>query len=327
VAFYKDGNSNADSFVVGRNGEGDDTSPLPTDLNQSKDLKLLKSLSKKGSTGAYIEIHGKEYETLAIKMAEFAEFLIIIGTDWKVIPLENLIAELHNKDILIIAGAIDAEDAKVALETMELGAHGVLLNNNNEEEIKKTINLTKEILPSIEIKEGIISKITPVGKGLRACIDTCELLELNDGLLVGSQSNGFFLVAAEVEESPFISPRPFRVNAGCISCYVLIGDKTKYLEELEAGSNVMVVNTEGSARQVLVGRSKVERRPLIVIEAEVEGKTIKVVLQNAETIRLFDESKKTISVSKLKVGDKVQIHLGEGARHFGIEIDETIIEK
>ena len=64
-----------------------------------------------------------------------------------------------------------------------------------------------------------------------------------------------------------------------------------------------------------------------MIEAEYEGMKIRTLVQNAETIRLVTDKKEPISVSKLKVGDKVLAYFSEGARHFGMAIEEQIIEK
>ncbi len=102
------------------------------------------------------------------------------------------------------------------------------------------------------------------------------------------------------------------------------GNKTRYLSELVAGDEVLIVNTEGETRTAYVGRSKIERRPLILIEAEYEGKTIRTLLQNAETIRIVDADNNPLSVADIKIG-KVKVYVESNARHFGIAIDETIM--
>ena len=70
--------------------------------------------------------------------------------------------------------------------------------------------------------------------------------------------------------------------------YVLLpSGKTKYLAEIiRGGDEVLAVDVEGNARPVVVGRSKVERRPLLLIEVDVGGKRFSTILQNAETIRM-----------------------------------------
>ena len=72
-------------------------------------------------------------------------------------------------------------------------------------------------------------------------------------------------------------------------------------------------------------RSKVERRPLLLVEAEENGKRYTTILQNAETIRLC-APEGPISVSDLRVGQKVLVRLEGGGRHFGHSIKETITE-
>ena len=92
-----------------------------------------------------------------------------------------------------------------------------------------------------------------------------------EGIIVGSQSAGLFLVEAEVHENPYVASRPFRVNAGSVSMYTLGSlQNTRYLSEFKAGDEVIIVNREGKVRKTNVGRVKIEFRPLMVIEAEVE---------------------------------------------------------
>ena len=118
-------------------------------------------------------------------------------------------------------------------------------------------------------------------------MDTCDLMTQGEGMLVGSQSAGLFLVEAEVNENPYVASRPFSVNAGSVSMYTLGNlQTTRYLSEFKAGDEVIIVNREGKTRKANVGRIKIEIRPLILIEAQVEGKIIKTILQNAETIRV-----------------------------------------
>jgi 3-dehydroquinate synthase II len=137
------------------------------------------------------------------------------------------------------------------------------------------------------------------------------------------------LVHNESIGSSFTSPRPFRVNAGAIHCYTLTPDgKTKYLSELEAGAEILTVNTGGVSRRVTVGRSKIETRPLKMIKGETGGEVGTVILQNAETIRLVKSTGAIVSVTELKIGDKILGSAKQGSgRHFGMEVDEYLVEK
>jgi 3-dehydroquinate synthase II len=66
---------------------------------------------------------------------------------------------------------------------------------------------------------------------------------------------------------------------------------------------------------------------MMLIEAEAEGQPISLVMQNAETIRLVSPKGKAVSVTTLKPGDKVLGHIEKAGRHFGMQVDETLIEK
>lgn len=57
---------------------------------------------------------------------------------------------------------------------------------------------------------------------------------------------------------------------GPVHTYVAVpGGKTSYLSELKAGKEVIVVDQKGKLKTAIVGRVKIETRPLILVEAKV----------------------------------------------------------
>lgn len=57
---------------------------------------------------------------------------------------------------------------------------------------------------------------------------------------------------------------------GPVHAYVAVpGGKTSYLSELRAGKEVVVIDQNGMQRTAIVGRVKIETRPLILVEAKV----------------------------------------------------------
>lgn len=55
---------------------------------------------------------------------------------------------------------------------------------------------------------------------------------------------------------------------GPIHAYVAFpGGRTFYLSELQSGSEVLVVDAKGKSRPKIVGRVKIEARPLLLVEA------------------------------------------------------------
>ena len=320
----------ADIILVGRNSEGDGTVTLPKDLQKSKDLATVKNLVKKGKpVAAYVEITSKKHEKLATMLGKHADFLILLGRDWKVIPLENIIADLQKEKVKLIAAVSDYDEAKLALETLEHGTDGILLSPRDISQIKKVADLLEKIRQeTYQLLPATITMVEPVGSGDRVCVDTCSMMQVGEGMLIGSYSQGLFLVHSESLESEYVASRPFRVNAGPVHAYVMTpGNKTKYLSELKTGDEVLTVDQEGNTKTAIVGRVKIEKRPLMLVEAEHEGVVLRTLLQNAETIRLVDEDGKPISVADLKIGDKIMVYIDPNARHFGMAIEETIIEK
>src|SRR4030043_300738 len=89
----------------------------------------------------------------------------------------------------------------------------------------------------------------------------------------------------------------------------------------------MVVDFQGKSQMAYLGRNKIEKRPMMLIEAEAEGQPVSLVMQNAETIRLVSPDGKAISITSLKPGDKALGHIQKAGRHFGMQVDETLIER
>ncbi len=296
------------------------------------DIKIVKVKNKKEAERlkkgdcALIEVDSKEKEKLAEWVGKRVDFLIVETKDWKIIPLENLIANLQGE---ILAVAKDLKEIPLLAQILEKGVRGVVFSPKDITEIKKAKDILNELsLEKIVLEPAKITKIKNLGLGDRVCVDTTSILSMGEGMLIGSQSKGFFLVHSETLENPYVEARPFRVNAGAVHAYIKVSkEKTKYLCELSAGDEVLIVNKEGKIKKAIVGRVKIEKRPMVLVEAEIKNEKISTILQNAETVNLVGKNGKPISVSRLKEGDEVLVNLEKGGRHFGIKIKESIIEK
>ncbi|HOT04547.1 MAG TPA: 3-dehydroquinate synthase II [Methanolinea sp.] len=270
-----------------------------------------------------VRIAGKESEEKAAILAR-SGYVIVSTEDWAVIPLENLVAQSDR----IIALVHDTDEAELALQVLERGVAGILLQTGDPKVVKETGSLVHRGNERCAMVPFTVTAIRPVGMGDRVCVDTCSMLKEGEGMLVGNTSSAFLLVHAETLENPYVAPRPFRVNAGAVHAYILSsGGKTAYLSDLAAGDRVLVVGADGSTREVTVGRVKIEQRPLLIVEAEAEGRTYSLVLQNAETIRLVGDDGSARSVVELSPGDRVMGCLKEAGRHFGMAVREKILEK
>jgi len=294
-----------------------------------KALGLIETIApdgdiRPGSDVMEFEISGREDEDKAASAPPDA-WVVVSCRDWKIIPLENLIAKRPGK---LVAAVKNVEEARTALETLERGADGVLLQTDSPAEVKNLGAQMNAGAEELELVAAKIKKISPLGMGDRVCVDTTSMLKPGQGLLVGDSSSGMLLVHAENVETPYCDPRPFRVNAGAVHAYVRVpGGKTKYLADLSTGSQVLVLDPEGKGEPAFVGRSKTERRPLLLVEAEHSGRKASLVLQNAETIRLTRPDGSPASVVTLSPGDQVLAYFEEAGRHFGQKVTETIKEK
>ncbi len=288
-------------------------------------IKVFGTENGVGDNFAFVEVKSAEDQNKAIELSESYDYLFLRFSDWKIIPLENLIA--MKKKAKIIAIVNDLDEAKVVLTTLEKGADGIAITEDRREIMRKFYEIASGERGFVELKKAKVVEIKPLGVGDRVCIDTVTLMSVGEGMLVGNRAGFMFLIASESEESEYVSSRPFRVNAGSVNAYIKVGSKTKYLAELKAGDEVEIVNYKGETRRSYVGRVKIEKRPLILIRAIANGEEGTVILQNAETIKLVNPEGKHVSVANLKEGDEVLVWVGAKARHFGVRVDEFIIER
>jgi len=280
-----------------------------------------------GEDVASVTIEAKEDEEAVVE-ASHRRYVVVKAADWMIIPLENLIARTDN----LVAYVDSAEEAQVAVETLETGVDGVLLHTDDLAEVREAVDRIKGGEERFPLQTARITSVERTGLGDRVCVDSSTRMEEGQGMLVGNSSAGMFLVHAEVRESEYVAARPFRVNAGGVHAYVRVpGGKTRYLSELRAGDDVLVVDREGRSEPAVVGRSKLERRPMMLVEATIEEEheshPVSLLVQNAETICLTRPDGSPVSVVTLEPGDEVLAYHEEAGRHFGMKVEESIEER
>ncbi len=278
---------------------------------------------KLGQEVVYFEITRCEDEEEIIRLSR-EKTVILQCRDWTIIPLENLIA----RNVEVVAQVKDIAEAKTAFAILEKGVGHILLTVESPSELKAALAALRENAQAISLQVAEITEIVPVGMGDRVCVDTCTAMTEGQGMLVGNASRALFLIHSESVVNPYVAPRPFRINAGPVHAYTRVpGDKTRYLSELSAGDRIFVTDYKGNLTESVVGRLKIEKRPLMLVKAVAGEKEVTTIVQNAETIRLTSPEGTPVSVVSLKPGDAVLVSMEAGGRHFGYKIEETITEK
>ncbi|MBW1729286.1 MAG: 3-dehydroquinate synthase II [Deltaproteobacteria bacterium] len=308
---------------------GADAVIVPDDkVKAAKELGIITTVAKAGDLKwekdvVRAQIRSREDEKKIACLSRNKK-VVVDTTDWTIIPLENLVARSDNIFVTITS----AQEANTALGILEKGVAGIIIEDRNPAKVKEIIGKIKSGHESLHLVEFTIESVVPAAMGDRVCVDTCTMMKEGDGLLVGNSSQGLFLIHCESVENPYVSPRPFRVNAGPVHAYVMVpGGKTRYLCELKAGDLVMGVNAKGKSTPILVGRVKIERRPLLLIQATGPNGPVSTIVQNAETIRLVAPQGNPVSVVHLKAGNTVLGYVEKEGRHFGYKVHETITEK
>jgi 3-dehydroquinate synthase II/3-amino-4-hydroxybenzoic acid synthase len=295
----------------------------------SKNIEVLNTI-KKVNKGLYISVNDKASLDETVEKSNQYKHIIIDFLCETNIPLELVLAFSQKNNCKICKKVNAGKDGWIASMVMEMGCHEVLLKTTRPEDIVDLkVHLESLEQHKIDLQELTVISSKHIGMGDRVCIDTTSLLKEDEGFILGSTSQGGILVSSETHFLPYMELRPFRVNAGGIHLYAWnMENKTDYLSELKAGSGMMAVDSEGNVRKVAVGRIKIERRPLLLIEAkDDQGREVNVILQDDWHVRVIGPKGVALNCTELKAGDKVMGYTCAGGRHVGIKIDENIIEK
>ena len=288
--------------------------------------------------GRRVDVSNSEGQSKARAMAGSVEWILLDLGEWKMIPIENIIAACDGGPTKVAARISSPEQVLGAAFALQIGVDALLVDEKTLQTaliaksqrgevtidaIDGTDNeeLELSLLEVIEVSEG--------GVGDRVCVDLTSLLEPGEGMIVGSSSKSMVLVHGETVESEFVPTRPFRVNAGASHSYIMMADgSTSYLSELKMGDEVLVVNGNEEARSCVVGRVKIEKRPFILFRWKNENDNeAGVLLQQAETVRLISESRGLVSVTELVPGMKLLGWNGGAGRHVGQTISAEVDER
>lgn len=265
---------------------------------------------------------------------------------WSMIPLENLIAARSGSATKIAATITSAAQAQGAGFALEQGVDALVVANQTELiEAALIVKSQRGELAKIETPETLstselsmavlrLTSVEQAGVGDRYCLDFLSLFSEGEGVLIGSSASSMVLVHSETVPSTFVPTRPFRVNAGSPHAYVMMADgSTKYLAELVSGDALLAVTASGQTRALVLGRLKIEQRPMLKISFTVDShnerkpKEAHVYMQQAETVRLLDHRAQPQSVTNLSSEDTVIGWTGHGGRHLGQSIGSRVEER
>ena len=299
-----------------------------------------------GVMGAHIAIADGHSQQEGLAFIGTVDWILVECETWSMIPLENLISARtgsHTKIAATITTPLEAQGAGFALQE---GVDALVIPNDiamveaalsvkaqrHEEVGGEPVQLNEE--KELVLASMAVTAVEQAGVGDRYCLDFLSLFSQGEGILIGSSAASLVLVHSETIPSTFVPTRPFRVNAGAPHSYVLMADgSTKYIAELVSGDEVLAVSAEGVSRKVVLGRSKIEQRPMLKISYVLQEKIGRkaneshVYLQQAETVRLITDLPDACSVTELKVSQAILGWTDHGARHLGQPIGGHVLER
>jgi 3-amino-4-hydroxybenzoic acid synthase len=279
--------------------------------------------------GRFVEIIDAESLELACQVARTDRWAVLLFRDPTKIPLEIVLAAADKAKGSIITSVADVEEAQIVFGVLEHGSDGVMLAPRSVGDATSLKAAAHDRPAKLELVELEVLGIRRAGMGERACVDTCTHFHLDEGILVGSHSQGMILSCSETHPLPYMPTRPFRVNAGALHSYTLAAaGRTNYLSELRSGGKVLAVDSTGHTRMVTVGRVKIETRPLLAIDAVApSGVVVNLIVQDDWHVRVLGPGGAVLNVTELTPGTRVLGYLPTEQRHVGYPIDEFCIEQ
>ncbi|MFE0106906.1 3-dehydroquinate synthase II family protein [Streptomyces sp. NPDC059009] len=280
-------------------------------------------------TAALVNVVDDPTLKLACEAARELPYTVVRFKDPTKIPLEIVIAAADSSPGQLICEAADIEEAQIIIDVLEKGSEGVLIAPKNANDVFAVVEMLRTKTPDLDLTKLTVQSIEHLGLGDRVCIDTCTHFEKDEGMLVGSYSHGFVLCVSETHPLPYMPTRPFRINAGALHSYVLGADnRTNYLSELKAGSSVLAVGADGRTRRIVVGRIKLESRPLLGIKAvSEEGVEVNLIVQDDWHVRVLGPGAAVLNTTELKKGDQLLGYVATDKRHVGWPVGEFCVEK
>jgi 3-amino-4-hydroxybenzoic acid synthase len=282
-----------------------------------------------GGTGGtpvagFVDVRDDRTLRLSCDGAMVLPYTVIHFADPTKIPLEIVLAAAESADGKLVTVVGDLEEAAIVFDVLERGSDGVLFAPRGADEVFALARLLEATTPQLELSTLTVESIRHVGLGDRVCVDTCSHFEEDEGILVGSYSSGFVLCCSETHPLPYMPTRPFRVNAGALHSYTLGPDnRTSYLSEVGSGSALLAVGADGRTRRVVVGRAKLESRPLLEIRTHAEdGRLVSLTVQDDWHVRVLGPGGKVLNVTELRAGDELLGYLATDKRHVGLPIGE-----
>lgn len=318
------------AFKDGHNGAAAETADVCVHSFARSDSSLLASqLKYSKKDGILIDVTDKDALEDACSAVRAGLLTVIRFKDPTKIPLEIVLAAGSRRGAKIMTFVGDLAEAEVVMSVLESGPDGVIMSPRSTVDVEALGRLCGPRRGRLELKEFIVTDIVNAGTGDRVCVDTCSNFATDEGLLVGSFGGGFLLNCSETHPLPYMPTRPFRVNAGAVSSYILSTvNRTNYLSELRQGDIVTGVTVTGDTRPLVVGRAKIETRPLLLIKAKcADGTTASVMLQNDWHVRVLGPGGVVHNITELKPGSSILGYTAAPSRHVGMPVDEYCLEQ
>ncbi|MEA3203575.1 MAG: 3-dehydroquinate synthase [Thermoplasmata archaeon] len=289
--------------------------------------------------------------------------VVVHAPDWRVIPLENLIAARRDRPGTLFALAGSPQQALLFAQTLETGVHGIVLAPRSPGDIADADRL---------LRDAFRQAAATTRRGIKE--STEESIPRSSAVSAAQAGASSLPVPASAAPLALVEAKVLQVtDAGmgdrvCVDCTarfvdgegLLVGSTARSFALVHAetvpsdlvptrpfrvnagavhsyllgpaGRTVYLSELAAGSRVLAVGAAG--SREMTVGRAKVEPRPHvlveweggSAVLQNAETVRLVTP-RGPVSVTALKPGDLILVHPEAAARHTGLPVDGRMEER
>ena len=159
--------------------------------------------------GSIVDISSVKGQDFAKGLVGLAQWIILEFDNWKMIPIENLIAICQGTGTKIAAKITKSVDVPGAAFALDIGIDAILINPKKElidaakiakyqrQEQYQKYSANDEYDEQIIMASSVISSVSNIKNSARYCIDLTTILQVGEGVLVGSSASSLALIHGE----------------------------------------------------------------------------------------------------------------------------------
>lgn len=260
-----------------------------------------------GHPGLQLHIsHAQELDSLD-QLARLHGRLLLDYSAGSIRPLEKTLDALSLHDYQITVCVDTLHTALYLAQKYDGSQIQVTLSSRNTQPFRQWLRLQENSQRPLHLEAFEVTEVRELGIGLHARVDLCSTIHSQEGLMIGSSATRLLQISTLPEPSGRRHLN-FAVSAGSAQSFIYADNtRLRHLSRLQSGEQIFAVNAEGRRRQVIVGRVRIERSPLIAIETRSsQGASATLIAHQDPAVCLTSQEGRLLRVTDLMLGERIR---------------------